>query len=258
MDFGNLKNLSNQAMVGASAGWVAPGEARTVLSGIPEVAGYLGRMDEAHAGLLRCQVTGETSSADARLKAMSDQAIALDTRHDLLVRGIDAVVEGNLLLLSAGGRPVGTLEALRQRLFPDGMKMVNRTYLEEAGEVEMARQRLGADDRALLSEIPIVEGHLEEAVERWMSTGAELGELERERVRAAEAEAADKGVSRADVVAARNRWIRVVRAILAGLELAEGLDESALSIILQPLRDAAAKAALKNKTQPSPEPAPAE
>jgi hypothetical protein len=26
---------------------------------------------------------------------MSEQAIALDTRHDLLVRGIDAVIEGN-------------------------------------------------------------------------------------------------------------------------------------------------------------------
>ncbi len=255
MDFSNLKSLSNQAMVGASAGWVAPGTARAALGSIPEVAGCLGRMDAAHAGLLQCQVSEGTSPLDERLKAMYERAVALDATHDLLARGIDAALQGNVLLLSSASQPTNALEALRKRLFPEGMKMVNRTYLEEAGEVEMARERLTTDDRTLLSRIPTLNGHLEEMVDRWLAAGSELGALERERIRAAETEAEDQEVTRADVVAARNQWIRVVRAILAGLDLAEGLDEATRSLILQPLQDAAEKAAQKTRPQPASKPA---
>ena len=246
MDFSNLKNLSNQAMVGATKGWVSPTEARSAMAGIGEVAGYLDRMAEAHNGLLRYQVTGETSPEDEQLKEMSDRALALDARHDRLARGIDTVLEGNTLLLNADDQTAAALANLRDRLFPNGMSIVNRTYLEEAGEVELARERLDTEDRALLVQVPTMNENLQEMVDEWIRTGTELGNLERQRIRAAEAATSAEGVSRSDVLAARNQWIRVVRAILAGLDLAEGLDERTLTLILQPLKVAVEKAAQKS------------
>jgi hypothetical protein len=253
MDFSNLKNLSNSAMIGATEGWVDPNKERPVLEKIPEVAGYLGRLDGARGGLIDCQVSQDKTETDKKLKEMSEKAAGLDSRHDTLARGIHAVLEGNALL--ASDDQADKITNLRTRLFPEGMSAVNRTYLEEAGEIEMAKGRLGDDSRELLAAIPFMGGNLQAAVDDWFATGVALGNLERDRTQMAEAAQSAEGVTRSDVVDARNQWIRVVRAIIAGLELAEGVEETTMATILQPLKSATEKAGSKSssKEQPAPE-----
>ena len=248
----NLKVLSNQAMVGATQGWVTASDTRDALAAIPEVSGYLDKMQAAHQGLLDFQVTGASKSTSDTLKALGDEAFALDDRHDFLARGIDAVLTGNALI--ANGQPADSavtaeaVEEIRAKLFPSGMALINRTYLEEAGEVEMAKSRLTDADRTLLTQLPIAGGTLLDAVNSWIAAGEALGTVERKRARIAEDDNTAEIVSRSDVVAARNRWIRVVRAILAGLELTEELDEESLRLILQPLQNAVTKAVEKANT----------
>jgi hypothetical protein len=127
------------------------------------------------------------------------------------------------------------------------MSITQSTYLEEAGETDLVKQRLRHEDRKLLETVPTMEGTLSAVMDEWIKTGNELGTLERDRARKVDGIEAGQTVSRADVVQARNRWIRVVRAILTGLELADEVDDKTRALILQPLRLAVAKAAQKNK-----------
>ena len=113
----------------------------------------------------------------------------------------------------------------------------------------MANERLSADDRDLLGQVPTMRGDLRGSVEDWIQTGTAPGALERDRAQAEKAAASTEGVSRSDVVAARNQWIRVVRAILAGLDLAEGVDEETRTLILQPLRNAVKKATDRSESK---------
>ena len=71
---------------------------------------------------------------------MSDRALLLDNRHDLLIRGTDAVLQGNALLLAADGLSTTAIEDLRRKLCPEGLSIVNLTYLEEAGALVRAPQ----------------------------------------------------------------------------------------------------------------------
>jgi hypothetical protein len=221
-----------------------------VLEAIPEVAGYISRLTQARDGLINCQVSQEKSETDKKLKQMSDKAGELDSKHDCLARAIFTVLDGNALL--ASGDAAEKITAIQNRLFPEGMSAVNRNYLEEAGDIGMAKARLGVDGRELLALVPYIGGNLGAAVDDWFATGVALGNLERERTQIAEAAQSAEGVTRSDVVDARNQWIRVVRAILAGLELAEGVDEQAMARILQPLKSAVEKISSKSSAKEQP------
>ena len=241
MEIGNLKCLTNQAMVGATGGWVNPEQERPVLEGIKEVAGYVEKMTGAHNGLIDVQVSGEKDNAAKKLKAMSEQADLIDTRHDNFIRGINAILEGTILL-TEDGKTAESMRGVQNRIFPEGLSAVNRTYLEEAGEIEMAKGRLNEEAFGLLRSVPILNGNLKDAVKEWFATGSKLGNLERERKQAAQQANSADTVTRSDVVKARNQWIRVVRAILTGLELVDDLDDETATRLYQPLKDAADKA----------------
>jgi hypothetical protein len=245
-EFDNLKNLSNQAMVAGTKGWVEQGEVRNALAGIPETAGCLGRMDSAQNGLLRLQVIMAASPA---VNAMAEQALVLDDRYDRFAKGIDLIAAGNELLLGPRSAVAESLAALRTRIFPNGMSITRATYLEEAGEADLVKERLRPEDRELLAKVPTMDGNLSSAMDEWTKTGGELGALVRERTRVADVAAENQQVSRADALKARNQWIRVVRTILAGLDLAEEVDQKTRDLILQPLRLAVEKAASKNKSK---------
>jgi hypothetical protein len=111
----------------------------------------------------------------------------------------------------------------------------------------MAKERLDDNDRALLGQIPTVAGTALDALTAWFEKGAALGDMERERAKVQKAANEATEVSPKDVVAARNYWIRVVRAILSGLDLAENVDEDNRSLIVQPLQTAVTKALEKSK-----------
>ena len=91
-----------------------------------------------------------------------------------------------------------------------------------------------------------------------LSNSAMIGATEgwvdpaRERTQLAEASQSKETVSKSDLLNARNQWIRVVRAILAGLELSEKTGENTMFKILQPLKNAVGKLGAKSSAKSQP------
>ncbi len=244
MEFDNLRCLSVRAMVAATKPWVDPGEAHFALRSIRETAGCLDRMISAHNGLLSLQAT---SSSGPDVTAMTEQALTLDRRYDRLAKAVDLIAAGNALLLGPESAVASSLTALRGRIFPRGMRITQFTYLEEAGEADLVKERLFPQDRELLSTIPTATGDLSTALDEWIETGSELGDVVRNRSRAIEAAAQTPTVSRAETFKAKNQWIRVVRVLLTALDLAEEVDDPTRDLILNPLRLAVEKAKQKKR-----------
>lgn len=246
MEISNLKGLSNAAMIGATSGWVDPAQERPVLEGIPEVAGFVPTLDKARSTLIATQMSAEMTVTEKRLKELIDAAVNQDGTFDRLARGLYGIIAATACLVGEADADGQRLLRLLEVLFPDGLLIVNRSYIEEAGSIELAKGRLTEDDRAFLDKFPCVGGTILTRMDEWFEAGVVLGNLERERTQLAEASESAEVVSKSDMIVARNQWIRVVRAILAGLELSEKAGENAMSTILQPLKKAVARLGTKS------------
>jgi hypothetical protein len=110
----------------------------------------------------------------------------------------------------------------------------------------------------LLKKIPILGGKLWSAVQDWFSAGRELGALDEKRKKLeAQMVSGSSGISGADVMKARNYWIRVVRHLETTLDLDEA-GEDIVQAILGPVRTAeknAGRRAVSNKAEPTTTPA---
>jgi hypothetical protein len=136
------------------------------------------------------------------------------------------------------------IENIRDTLLPDGLSGTLRTYLAEAGNVEMAATRITPEMESTLKGIVVDGRSLFQLFNEWVEVGRKLGDVERERARLAEKQTVG-GVTAADVQRARFKWIRSVNALCAVLELESGFPEEDRVRILQPLRTAEAKLAKK-------------
>jgi hypothetical protein len=133
-----------------------------------------------------------------------------------------------------------SLVTLRDQLFRDGLNGVRRTYLAEAGNVDIADQNLTDEMRALLSSITCGPVTLLDEVEAWIAAGIELGQVERERVQLANEDS--KTISAGEMSKVRAQWAKVTNALLTNLDMAgDSVDADTLNRILQPLKDAEKK-----------------
>jgi hypothetical protein len=140
---------------------------------------------------------------------------------------------------------------VRDTLQPNGISATQKKYAEEAADIPLIEVRLSSDHIGFLKKIPILGGKLWEAVQAWFGFGRELGVLDDERKKLEAAMASgtsEAGTSGADVVKARNQWIRVVRHMETGLEL-DGATEEIVQAILGPVRRAETDAA--RRVEPS-------
>jgi hypothetical protein len=175
---------------------------------------------------------------------------ALDTRHDMCVRALLYRIESEIVI-AEGDDARESLEMLRDALFPTGAVIVQRSYIDQAGEAKLRAARLTTEMRGTLAKLKTLDGRTAESLyEVLQSSARALGEGELKR--------AELGVA-GDVVlktnVARNQWIRVVNAIASFLA-AEGIGERS---ILGAIRDAEAKAErrkspLEPPSVPTPEP----
>ncbi len=207
-----LKRLYTGEMVSLSAPLtLAAHPDRQILAAIPAVAALLPELDGAHDTLLATQIkpAGET-----RLAAIGKAQKVLDVRHDNLIRGVHGLLT-SLAYLTKNAELAGRILLLLSVVLPDGIDAVSRTYREEAGQAALLEFRFSPEDMLLLKDIKLLEGTAWDAVKEWMDVGAQLGALEDERSGIPQA----SGPAPADVVSARNKWIRTVRAIRSVLEL---------------------------------------
>jgi hypothetical protein len=240
-----LKRLSVEEMVQLSTPWVTRGsEARRVIEDTALLAPLLPLLEEAHQAVFEVR----PRPVDAHVQSLADEAVGLDTAHDELVRGVYGALSSVAYLAENGAQ----LLALRERLFPEGLTHTQKSYRGQAGHAALAATRLDEGARRLLRGIVFAGGSLQDAVDRWLETAAELGRLEDERAQVG----ATNRASPAETSVARNAWVRAATALFTTADLAQ-LTERADQLLFGPLRQAEriAESRRKSKSLLPPKPA---
>jgi hypothetical protein len=205
-----LKNLTNDEMRIATL--LAAVDYRPQMAGDAHLALALSEF-EAMAPLFD---DVQRRTANPAAAALIIDAARIDAEHDRLLRGTFALLEALETLAGDDGAPYAVA---RERLFPGGLSMAQRSYAEEAGEAQRAFRRLDDTDVALLRDTPLRGGRTAfDLVEAWVRAGAALEDVEKRRLQLEEPEAV--GVVRS--IDLRNRWIRAVRALETVVEIRGG------------------------------------
>lgn len=240
----SLRNVSTPAMISLSGAWLDPEGARPQIAAIPAAAALLPLIDKGHKSLLKTQAKPRVVS-DKLVEIQGKQA-DLDKTHDRKGRGLYLTLTGFADLVDDPELATDML-ALRDKIFdPEtGLRVLQVSYAEEAGEVALLEERLDDEDRALLKKLGYPEGKLLDAHKARVSAGKKLGDLEKEKNTLANEESHDATTTMpADVLRARNVWIQGARALVQVLDLAE-VDAKTRSHILAPLAEAERKADLR-------------
>lgn len=232
-----IRIFTTQLMVLFSGRWLDPEGERPILERYPLTSALLPRLAQTHAKLIAFQrATFETQGAIAKLQ---ERQAELDALHDRKMRGVFNMLTALAELSDKPNLAAHYLD-LRDKLLPEGLRAVTRSYLEEAGEAVLLQGRLDAPSIQALTAIPTPDGHLYQYVEAWMLAATEIGKLERERLELTK-KAPPDDTTPADVVRARNEWIRIVHAIRANLLLDDAKPED-IEAVFRHLDQAEAKA----------------
>lgn len=214
-----LKKLSVQEMVKFSGDLLSERSAeRRALETHPEAAVLVSRLQAAHDGLVAAQPPNDSEIAE-----LTEEITQLDVRHDALVRAIEGRLTSEIALAEAAEGDSGTHDALRRArgvLFPDGLMLVRRSYIEQAGEAELRAARIDEPVEALLKEMQIHDGReLHDVYGQLQEVATQIGALVKRR-----AELGEEGEKVARTHQARLDWIRVINALAQVLEML-GVDE---------------------------------
>ncbi len=234
-----LKNLRSSAMVSLSAAWVDPKCDRKRIASTAELSGLLPGLERAHSAVLNTRPSEAPGEAPA---AGAEGLAAADALHDRKLRGCFQVLTGLAQLADDPAEARALIDA-RDALFPEGLKAVQASYVEEEGAVMQAENRLDAKTIALLEQTQLPAGKtLYDHVHAWFGAGKAVGRLSAARAEAeARAASAPGRVTQADVAAARNQWVRVVNLFLATLDAHPELDADLIARLRGPLDRANAK-----------------
>ena len=227
----DLRYFEPASMVAISAAMVDEKLDRPLLMSIPLIAPLVDEMAGAHANLVNMQMT--VSDQASALKNLTSRALGLDLDHDSLFRGSYNILTGIADIQSDPDKRAFLLE-LRDTLYPSGLSGVLDAYLVEAGNMELMAARITPEFRAYMQSVIIEDVSLMDTIERLIEIGKELGAVERERARLGSAEDTN-AITKADLLAARRRWIRIMQAMIQLLDIAPDVSEDIRDRILQPL-----------------------
>lgn len=163
---------------------------------------------------------------DTTVAAKRAEARALDSAHDAALGAVFHYLTGVAALHPNGA----ALLEIRDRLMPDGLRMKNRSYQAQGTAVQAAKAVLDDPARATLASAAAPGVDLVAAVERWIELGTRLRDLDAER-------AAIEGGAEAQLAPLRRRWLRIVKAMRMGADLAD-LDAEARGRLFAKLDEA--------------------
>lgn len=207
-----LRRLTANEMIQLSSPWVERGSAAyKLLRSIPEIAALMPYIEDSHQRL----VNALPSYLPDPLKQLSLEASRVDLLHDSLARGIYTAMSG-FIMLSTDQELTAQIQRLLKVIFPSGLSVIQKPYREEASEAALVDSRVSQEDRAVLARLPIPGGDVKQSFESWLSVARRLGKIEDQR--ATEAQRVARAAA-ADLVKARNKWIRSVTALVSYLEL---------------------------------------
>jgi hypothetical protein len=245
-----FNRLPTEQMIEITRPWIDPSKDRGLIEAIDRARGLLPLIEEVHRGLLRAQPPEDTSHPE--LLEIRRATVAADQIHDRKTRGTSYVLEG-LAELTDDPAEAQRLEELQARLLNRGLSVVKLAPAAEAGEVELAEERLTAADRELLARLPGPGGTtLLQAHEARVVAGRELGELARRKATlSSRPAAAATAPTPADALRARNAWIRTVKVLVSALEL-QPLPDATRKQLLGPLQEAILKLLRRAPAAPAP------
>jgi hypothetical protein len=239
-----LKHLTVAEMAALGLAWVNKGARRDTFLSIPEIAPLHPQLVEAHKAILGVQPADKAASPE--LRKLLQKGESIDLRHDHLARAGSLALELARELFLAAEPPdeerAASCERVAGKLFPEGLAVVNTSWLGEAGNAARLAKLLEEESelRPFLKGIAVPgKGTLLDVVERWIGAGEELEKVEHLRGELLQKQAvpADK----ATIQAARSRWIRLVSAVLNNLELS-GSPAKAIEAIRGPVLRASERA----------------
>jgi hypothetical protein len=233
-----LRDLPTPTMIGLAAGWLDPKQARKEIEALPSAAGLLPKIEEANRRLLETQPTGNAGKAPPELGALRAEQAELDGVHDKKTRGVYHALTA-FADLAEDEEQAASYLALRDKLVPpeQGLRVIQVSYRQEAGEAALVEQRLTDADRALLKKLPMPGGKLIDAHEARVEAAQRLGALEDQRAKIEAKEADASTIKQGDALRARNGWIKAVRALVSAIDLDEPAD-TVRKRILGPLDEA--------------------
>jgi hypothetical protein len=249
-----LKHLNGAEMVGITGPWGTDAKRKAVFLSIPEIAALHPQVLKIHAEVLIAQPAG--AAVSEALKKIMDEETAVDAVHDPLARAVSSALLADRDQSLAAEKPnlanARQAEKVQAKLFPNGMSIINASFLAEAGNTARVAKLLEEepDVAAFLKSIPVRgKGTLLDTTHRWIAAGAQLGKLERQREEQ-EAREATKPVGKAGMNALRARWIKVVSQVLSNLELSEAPAE-AIELIRGPVQKASERAGKRYDVAPA-------
>ena len=146
---------------------------------------------------------------------------AADVLHDRLVRGLFLIL-GGLIELADTEEEALRWQTLRDRLFPEGMAVVSRSWLEEGAAAADLDTRLDDADRQLLNDTLLPGGRtMASVVTRYQGAGRTL--LEKNAERAGE-RSGQRRADRGRLTQARNQFIQAVALMRTTIEFQDDLD----------------------------------
>ncbi len=258
----SLRDVSTGTMITVSSHWLDAEGTRPAIEAIAPAAALLPAIKEAHQRLLKTQA--KPDPGDGKLAAIQKEQGELDVQHDRMGRGEYGVLTA-FAEVAGDAEEAASYLALRDKIYPPqrGLRILQASYAEEAGEVELVEERLSDDDRALLKKLPVPGGKLSDVHKARLTAGRKLGVLEKKRHNLAtgSGDALGESIQPADVLKARNGWIQAARALIAVLNVVQP-SQAVLDSILRPLDEAERKATRSPKgrspLKDEPDAAPAE
>jgi hypothetical protein len=217
--------------------------ARTAIEKYQPLTALLPQVQEAHGSMVVLH-----SKESPQLHALSQQELQIDAKHDAYVK----LIYNALTVLAPGAANRDELLSLRDMLFPEKLQHMKRSYRGEVGHAVLVAKQMDAATQARLKAVQLNDKTLFDLYAGWQGTTKQLGDLEDQRAHLSQATPS----AAKEIVTARNRWIRVVKAFLACAEVAN-LDAESDNLIFAPLRAAeqVADNRMRSKTAPAPAPA---
>jgi len=251
-----LKHLSIIEMGSLIRPWVSTPKHKATFLSIPEIAGLHSKLVLLHGELLAARPPEAATSP--QLRAIIEQATEVDVTHDALARAVHSTMVADRALALAEKPPARERARLADealiKLFPDGLAIVNASFLAESGNTARVSALLeqAPELATFLEAIPVQKvGNLLVVAQRWIAAGKKLAKLEDEREEL-EAEQETTPLSNEAVNRLRARWIKLVSQVISLLDLSDA-DPKAIALVRRPILRASARAAKRYDAPVDPE-----
>lgn len=225
----SLKGLSTAQMLELSEQWMA----------LPERFEASERLSKAHEILAQAQTSQMARAVEAQEQTL--QMSGLDDVHDRLARGLHHALSAVIELSGDEGQALIAV-GLRQKLYPQGLRVTQLSYEEQAQVIDRVEESLEEQEVRWLSQVSIGGHTLWSLAQRWFEAGRVLRQQWVKR---------HESVAQADmlILRARTAWLSCVEQVQAQLERSE-LEDEALERWRAPLFEAQQKAAKRVRVQP--------